>query len=615
MDTSEDGNIITMAAMNRPFRVGMLYDCRIEELLHGLSLWDDDILRRTMVQRLDCSDFEVHCSDSFDKKAEALDMSGPLKLSFLSGLLSLDGSGKYLADKKTSSQHQQVTLQYKCTTRVESLTMKQLGEGRIQHPEMFCKATHVVTSVTYGAQAFFIFDVHRDDMPSDSEKSGEGRLGGRDGENYTGLLENIVKKISGMKFDGKGKGTWTKHEEELIKKCQCRFYGDFMLPKNLSSFEDAEKAYETLFTLRKGRIENVPVKVQLYPLSKIDDTASKLVQDISTQLINSTEKFFEDMNKFDMKCNDLLKFHAVKCFTDIQHQIKDFMHWTKKYRGILQKDFRELLLQVRGGTRRETSIAELLRNISTSPFSRESLRSWLETKEADIKVLSEFTQTLSDIRSATEPGDVKVAIMSPHTKYCLCIVFSLPSHASQLRAMQDYCVGKYTEGASAQSVVQKVSSKLSMKEVACIFKDFYNANKANREVSFIVAQEFSECSTLHARIQYYKNGEKLSSNYELPSAPERVKVLVEDTTYDSLTISWKAPQYGASAITSYVVSCQNDILVTPSCTVSPENNRVTITGLAEDTEYKVQVCGMLEVGQSPFGEAEQLVQTNPSDYK
>jgi len=51
-----------------------------------------------------------------------------------------------------------MTLQYKSTTHFEQLTMDHLGN--IQFPDVLNDqdATHIVTGITYGADAFFVFD-------------------------------------------------------------------------------------------------------------------------------------------------------------------------------------------------------------------------------------------------------------------------------------------------------------------------------------------------------------------------------------------------------------------------------------------------------------------------
>ncbi|MBN3284132.1 STXB protein, partial [Polyodon spathula] len=106
------------------------------------------------------TEFQIIASDSIEDKSSALNIEASLKASFLGGLVEVKGSAKYLKDTKSSKQQARVTLHYRTTTKFMQLTMKQLGRGNVQHPYVFDQgiATHVVTAVFYGAQAFFVFD-------------------------------------------------------------------------------------------------------------------------------------------------------------------------------------------------------------------------------------------------------------------------------------------------------------------------------------------------------------------------------------------------------------------------------------------------------------------------
>ncbi|KAG8141080.1 putative Neoverrucotoxin subunit beta protein, partial [Naja naja] len=91
---------------------------------------------------------EIIASDTIDDKSSALDISAPLKASFLGRLV------------EKSKQQARVTLQYKTTTKYEQLTMSHLGRDNVTSPAVFEQgtATHMVTAIFYGSQAFFVFD-------------------------------------------------------------------------------------------------------------------------------------------------------------------------------------------------------------------------------------------------------------------------------------------------------------------------------------------------------------------------------------------------------------------------------------------------------------------------
>lgn len=249
---------IELAALGRPFSLGMLYDCRSEKQLHGITLWDNEVLDKKVVREHKSSDSQLVASNSLDDKAFALNINGNLKLSFLTGRVSVSGAAEYLNHTKSSTRQEQIILHYKCTTKTEQMTMDQLAKGKIQHHEVFehGTATHVVTGIQYGAQSFFVFEREK---TSSSDESG-GEISGK-----LDIQENsMVKKILG----NIGLGAQVKlseDERKIINKFSCRFFGDFLPDENPSSFEEAIKLCRTI-PQQLGH-DGVPIKVWLYPLT------------------------------------------------------------------------------------------------------------------------------------------------------------------------------------------------------------------------------------------------------------------------------------------------------------------------------------------------------------
>ncbi|CAB1426558.1 unnamed protein product [Pleuronectes platessa] len=222
------GGSMEVAALGRPFSLGMLYDCRRDLLVPGMTLWDRDDLKKHIRERpQNSNDFEIVASDSIEDKSSALKVEASLKASFLGGLVEVGGSAKYLNDHKTSRNQARVTLKYETTTKFQELSMKHLGRGNVKHPEVFDKgiATHVVTAILYGAQAFFVFDREM----SETE----------DHQDVQVNLKVTIKKIPCISIEGEGSLHMEDKEKANVEKFSCKFHGDFCLEKNPVSFQDA----------------------------------------------------------------------------------------------------------------------------------------------------------------------------------------------------------------------------------------------------------------------------------------------------------------------------------------------------------------------------------------
>uniref|UniRef100_UPI003AAF7522 cytolytic toxin-alpha-like n=1 Tax=Centroberyx gerrardi TaxID=166262 RepID=UPI003AAF7522 len=255
------------------------------------ALWDRNALEKNIRERSQHnSDFEIVASESIEDKSSALNVEASLKASFLSGLVQVEGSAKYLNDCKTSTHQARVTLKYKTTTKFQELSMDHLGRGNVKHPYVFDKgiATHVVTGILYGAQAFFVFDREV------SKKE--------DHQDIEGNLKAMINKIPMLAIEGDGEdeGSLQMRDKDFanVEKFSCKFHGDFSLEKNLVSFQDAIQVYQSLPKLLGANGENaVPMKVWLMPLKSLDSSAAQLVRQISIRLVQEAQKVLEDFSE------------------------------------------------------------------------------------------------------------------------------------------------------------------------------------------------------------------------------------------------------------------------------------------------------------------------------
>ena len=257
---------LDIACLGRSFQLGMLYDCCSDCLVADATLWEPTVLQKAMDQRQQTkSHFELLSDDSLTSKIFHLDVQANLKLGVLMGLVSTTGSANFLNDHKSFNKLQaRVTLKYSSTARFRQLTIKKLGT--IRPPILSAKATHVVTGVLYGTEAFFVFD--QEVAPT---------------ENYQTVHENMQKVIKSLPNIYTATG---------LPKVQCTVYSDFQLPENPTSFQDAAKLVKKLPELAE-RSTALPIRVTLYPLSKLYSSVVKLPHEISPALVTTVESFVE----------------------------------------------------------------------------------------------------------------------------------------------------------------------------------------------------------------------------------------------------------------------------------------------------------------------------------
>ncbi|KAL7386400.1 hypothetical protein ABVT39_007769 [Epinephelus coioides] len=603
---SEASGTMEVAGLGRPFSLGMLYDCRKDSLVPGMTLWDRDDLRNHIGERPQSyNDFDIVASESIADKSSALNVEASLKASFLSGLVEVGGSAKYLNDSKTSKNQARVTLKYKATTKVQELSMNHLGRGNVKHPYVFDKglATHVVTAILYGAQAFFVFD--REVSKKEDQQDIEGNL------------KVMIKKIPCLALDCEGSLKMEDKDRENVEKFSCRFFGDFSLQKPPTSFQDAVEVYQSLPKLLGANGENVvPVKVWLLPLTSLDSSAAKLVRQISIRLVHESQSVLEDFSELEMRCNDALRTTTAQQFPQISKKIKSFKEMCSEFKLEFQRTLAKKLPSIRGGGEEEAELAEILKKRHSSPFNSKDLNEWMDCKETELYTLKSFTNMMKNTKIVPSQNHLYNEIHS--AEHAVCFVFtSLGSAEPFLSALSNYLTETPKPDEPRDPHTDDVERELwyTSKEVlnammhkAKLFSDFAEANKENKNIKFLTVGSTNETQK-GSSIYLYEDGFSVSENFELPSKPETVTAT--ETNHKSVTLKISPPKFGAENITSYSVEyCVSGDDGWKQKTAS-EAEEVTVSDLSPNTEYMFRCRAVTSAGVGPANEVSGSIKTLP----
>lgn len=601
-------NILELPCLGRPFSLGMLYDCRSDKLIPGITLWDDHTLAKAKNSRPQIStDYEVISQDSFGNKSVHLGIEANLKLSVLGGLVTVDGSAKYLNDRRSSSNQARVTLKFQTSTKFERLGMDQLGN--VQHPRIFDDdtATHVVTGVQYGADAFFVFDrqVTKEEKFTDVH----------------GKLEATVTGIPALKVSGHGQVDINDAVKSEVSQFQCKFYGDFLLPENPSTFEEAVKVYKDLPKLLGENSKKVIAKkVWLYPLSKLDSKAKQIVRDVSAELISQVEKLMEDMHKLRIQSNDISNSETVAKFEDFQEQMSEFSRMLDAYRMKVTKQLAVLLPKVRGGGAEESKLAEIIQNDKKSPYSYRSLSMWLGKKEREIKRLNAMMENLEGIEFADSLGDLDTYIYGAEFTYVLCFAFNvIQNQDSHLDKMSAYLsTGSNPTAQGARSHPLWYENRKVMSELMTHlnkFKEFAKANKDRDGVKF-VAIDRSEAdidgSEQGPTILLYDNG--VSTQFTPPNAPPG-KPWCLSASQNNIQLQWAPPNEGKESITNYVVHYRSVQSSDWKVLQLGLQDKATVCDLVPDSIYVFKVLPESKAGCGPGSELSDPIQTAKAEQR
>ncbi|KAI4881941.1 hypothetical protein NFI96_017381 [Prochilodus magdalenae] len=509
-----DPKTIEIAALGRALYPGMVYDCRSDSFIPGVTLWDNASLTQELdVRQKPNTDLKFSASETLSEKASLLDVSASLKASFLGGLLEVGGSAKYLRDQKTSAYQSRVTMLYSQTTRFEQLTMTQLG--KITYPEVFEEktATHVVTAVLYGAQAFMVFDK----TVSENE----------DKQEVEGNLNVMVKKIPLLSIEGEGDLKMNDKEKELAENISCTFYGDCVLEENPTTYMEALQLYKKLPSLLREH-DGVPLRVWLYPLARLDTKAAKLEREISAILISKVEGILEELGEAERRYNDLVKNRTVHDFQDVRQRLQTFQELLCDYKVLFQKVLCRLLPAIRGGDMTEQALSDILLIHGRSLFRANRLKQWLENVQTEIELLSSYTSELSGVPVITSLAQFNSSLFNPTVDTVVCFSFtSLKYEDPYLSAITEFLKVDEFEKLSAGPISGHRDIKFwfydheiseRMKENLFLFKSFFEANKEKTKTRFVIAS-VPDSTNPGASIHLYRNGKMVDSNFQPVSKP------------------------------------------------------------------------------------------------
>nr|XP_025035770.1 uncharacterized protein LOC102447044 [Pelodiscus sinensis] len=606
------GDTIVMPTLGRPFQLGMLYDCRNDTLIPGITLWDLETLRNDIdAKPQPKTEFQIVASDTIEDKASALNVTASLKASFLSGLVEVSGSAEYLNDTKTSKHQARVSLQYSTTTQFKQLTMNHLGRHNISYPDVFDQgtATHVVTAVLYGAQAFFVFD--REVSSSENVQEIQGNL------------HVIIKKIPLVSIEGEGALRMDDKEKAQAEKFSCKFYGDFALENNPVTYQDAMKTYSTLPALLGEKGEKaVPVRVWLYPLTKLDSKAAQMVREISTALIFDVQMALEQLTELDMRCNDLVKNPKMRTFPEMQKKIQLFKDLCMQHRQIFQKELARILPSIRGGGKEEGALVDIVTYKNQSPFNTQQLNEFLDKKEREMNFVSSYLSILRDVEVVSSQNKLDEIVLDPANEFVVAFVFTSlhvqEPYLSELRfCLQTQFLKNSQDPESASSVREKPKLWFEDKErnqnarkAAKSVSDFTCVNKSNGKTRFIVASVPDEHNP-GVSVYLYENVDLVSANYELPSKP--LPLLIGGVRHDCVQLTLKPAAFGFKEISSY--SVEHRIVRQENWTAVGTNSNkgtFTVTGLHPNTVYEFQYTAVSKPGRSVSSDVSDPVKTLPT---
>ncbi|XDV31859.1 hypothetical protein PO909_002803 [Leuciscus waleckii] len=514
-------DVIEMAALGRPLSLGMLYDSHSNSFCQDIFMWDEDTLACMKVSLPRPQTYvKVLENDSLQERFRVLEMSPVLQVGTQTGQIKMNGAAAFLNHPEQSHYQERATLHYRTTTRLDMISQRLLQEAAPSALVGQTTATHVVTAVYFGGQAFCVFDSES----SNHEKNAK--------------IVDVLKKMTSTFCSNHIISNLSTSEKAKSSILACSLYIDVGDWKSPVSFDKAVEIYSSLPTLLGSKGERaVPLKVWLYPLKKLDKSSvCAALSGVSENLMQQAENILEHLRKQIRICQDMITDYinvkVIMWFPAMKYNLIEFSELLQEYQTTFQKGITDIV-HIKEG-KRERSLQDLLERHSQSPFSAEKTNQWLENKETELKILSDCRA--ADITVVKSQAELQQVISDSQITRVMCLTLSSPDvEDSFLTALRQHIESDHIiQNNSLLFWPVRINDKVLIK-----VQLFIAANEDADQTKFIAAlipgDGFPECA-----VRFYRDGRIVSGNVKLGIKPDLTQIA--HIKHTSVSLKLNQPQ-------------------------------------------------------------------------
>ena len=275
-----------------------------------------------------------------------------------------------MKDEIETDEHVRMTFSY--TKKGRQLTAK--SSESVQDSKMCDKdlgATHVVTEVKYGFNAFLLFEKQVTKKMSKQEIAGSLKI--------ALSFANLPLKI-----EGAGAFNYTIAEKEVRDTLSFTFYGDTVIDPPPQTYADALTVYAQL---PKSSIENERVvSFSVAPLADYCERTDEILNDIESSNVETISNMIVDFEDVDKMFRKLKNFNLPLDFQRYRSLLLDLERRFEVAKTHFKSNILTLLPLIRSGDNKAPDkLNELLKEYNDSPYEKERFLSVLYTRQKEIE--------------------------------------------------------------------------------------------------------------------------------------------------------------------------------------------------------------------------------------
>ena len=582
---------ITRTALGENIRLGTIFDARKSLMYSGFELFKD-LEGISHAPNDDRTAEDVFIETSSESRTKDFEVGAVVQLEFMSGLIEVEGSGKYAVNDKDSESKVRVVLK-----RVTQAGYKDINLSGGEHGSpnaAYCNLvkgssgpTHFVSRINYGRRVYMTFEkeVSKDE----------------DSTSIAGKLMVDVKMIPHLNISGSVAvtidGTEIKNDDSIVVK----FYGDTILENFPATYVEAIDAYKAT-TVTKGEdgsndLENSsPIKYYLTPIEEVcKDKTVNAINEITTSLITNAVARLQSLKNMMQKVNSLLMSTPAVRFAGIREPLVTFKIALEEFYSEISAKFTTEIPKVRSGED-ESFFSQIIDDFTQSPFNGSRCDTFLGQREREINAIDILDNSLlvnDHIKLSDRVSANDNECIFKHKNATVFILYILPTE----NIAENFISGKYWN--EPDSWVNDNEKKFELGFAKTRFGKYVEeslARSGDSKQTNCYMVKLDQISNYHDyETQLYSNGEQLTYTFVPPTVPDTPscsvihpngfqlttgKLINEDVTGIKVTVDWVDPS-GSTLTSEQVLENADDI---------------TVSGLQGDTTYSIRTSYVVKYG-------------------
>ena len=334
-----------------------------------------------------------------------------------------------MEDERETNEYIRMTSSFRKKGR--QITVKSAkSEKNLKMCEPSLNATHVVTEVKYGFNAYMVFESQVTESYS--------------AQDVTGALK-VAVKLGLLSASGNGSINFSEEVEAVTKSLRFKFHGDTIIDPPPQTYQDAIDVYKLL--PRRSIDNERVVSFSIAPLSDYCNDLAITLVDISNGNVETASNIVGDFETVNKMIRTLKNHRLSLDFQSYRAVLLDLEHRFGVFQSNFSSNLQTLLPLIRSGHSNETELTSLLEDYNKSPYEKEKFLGLLGTRQKEIET-AEYIIYYPDLPSNTyidfdHTGDMSKCIIG-HDYTLSYELKILPKDISKLGDM--YEKGNLDEG-------------------------------------------------------------------------------------------------------------------------------------------------------------------------